>query len=98
MQNYPRTASAGVADFPDCAASVVRAEVARSNALHWVGLSGSPRSQCDPLLTVASQKNQRKAPRWSQGFAESATSLWLHFVASPQRVPVYGHRRRGRPV
>jgi hypothetical protein len=27
MQNYPRTASPGVADFPDCAASVVRAEV-----------------------------------------------------------------------
>jgi len=32
------------------------------------------------------------------GLCRIATSLWLHFVASPQRVPVYGHRRRGRAV
>ncbi len=32
------------------------------------------------------------------GLRRIATSLWLHFVASPQRVPVLGYRRLGRPV
>jgi hypothetical protein len=32
------------------------------------------------------------------GLRRLATSLWLHFVASPQRVPGIGHRRRGSPV
>jgi hypothetical protein len=32
------------------------------------------------------------------GLRRIATSLWLHFVASPQRVPAFGYRRRSQPV
>jgi hypothetical protein len=39
-----------------------------------------------------------QSPTNIAGLRRIATSLWLHFVASPQRVPVFGHRRRGRPV
>jgi hypothetical protein len=39
-----------------------------------------------------------QSPTIIAGLRRIATSLWLHFVASPQRVPVFGHRRRGRPV
>ena len=39
-----------------------------------------------------------RSPTIIAGLRRIATSLWLRFVASPQRVPVVGHRRRGRPV
>jgi hypothetical protein len=39
-----------------------------------------------------------QSPTIIAGLRRIATSLWLHFVASPQRVPVFGHRRRGRSV
>jgi hypothetical protein len=39
-----------------------------------------------------------RSPTIIAGLRRIATSLWPHFVASPQRVPVFGHRRRGRPV
>ena len=32
------------------------------------------------------------------GLRRIATSLWPHFVALPQRAPVYRHRLRGRAV
>jgi len=39
-----------------------------------------------------------QSPTIIAGLRRVATSLWLHFVASPQRVPVFGYRRRGRTV
>jgi hypothetical protein len=39
-----------------------------------------------------------RSPTIIAGLHRVATSLWLHFVASPQRVPVSGYRRRGRAV
>ena len=39
-----------------------------------------------------------RSPTIIAGLRRIATQLCLHFVASPQRVPVFGHRRRGRPV
>lgn len=32
------------------------------------------------------------------GLRRIATSLWLHFVASPQRAPAFGYQRGSRPV
>jgi hypothetical protein len=45
-----------------------------------------------------SKRPNAKSPAIIAGLRRIATSLWLHFVASPQRVPVFSHRRRGRPV
>jgi hypothetical protein len=45
-----------------------------------------------------SKRPNAKSPAIIAGLRRIATPLWLHFVASPQRVPVFGHRRRGRPV
>ena len=39
-----------------------------------------------------------RSPTIIAGLRRIATSLWLHFVALPQRVPGIGHRRRSRPV
>jgi hypothetical protein len=39
-----------------------------------------------------------QSPTVIAGLRRFAISLWLHFVASPQRVPAFGHRRRGRAV
>jgi len=46
----------------------------------------TPRAPASPL----------RSPTIIAGLRRIATSLWLHFVASPQRVPVFGHRRWGR--
>jgi hypothetical protein len=42
--------------------------------------------------------SQTQSPAIIVGLCRIATSLWPHFVASPQRVPVYRYRRRGRAV
>ena len=39
-----------------------------------------------------------QSPTRIAGLCGIATSLWLRFVASPQRVPETGYRRRGRTV
>ena len=39
-----------------------------------------------------------RSPTRFAGLRGIATSLWLRFVASPQRVPEFGYRRRGRTV
>ena len=39
-----------------------------------------------------------KSPTMIAGLRRLATSLWLHFVASPQRMPVFDHRRWRQPV
>jgi hypothetical protein len=58
-----------------------------------------------PWLHSASQgtfgltpEARMQSPTIIAGLRGVATSLWLHFVASPQRVPVSGYRRRGRTV
>ena len=53
----------------------------------WAG-RGSARSSEPPA----------QSPTMIAGLRRIATSLWLHFVASPQRMPGISHRRRGRPV
>lgn len=42
--------------------------------------------------------SQTHSPAIIVGLCRIATSLWPYFVASPQRVPVYRYRRRGRAV
>src|SRR5262245_10747559 len=42
--------------------------------------------------------NQRKAPRWSRGFTGAPHRCGFVPLRLPQRVPVSGYRRRGRPV
>jgi hypothetical protein len=44
------------------------------------------------------RSHQCKAPRSDAGLRGIATLPWLHFVASPQRVPGFGYRLRSRPV
>lgn len=39
-----------------------------------------------------------QSPAIIAGLRRIATSLWLRFVALPQRAPVFDHRPRGRPV
>jgi hypothetical protein len=39
-----------------------------------------------------------QSPAMIVGLHRIATSLWLHFVALPQRVPAVRYRRGGRPV
>jgi hypothetical protein len=41
---------------------------------------------------------QTQSPTLIAGLRRIATSLWLHFVALPQRVPVHQHRRLGGTV
>ena len=53
---------------------------------------GSPATRTPGALQKA------QSPTTIAGLCRFATSLWLHFVASPQRVPGIGHRRRGSPV
>jgi hypothetical protein len=50
---------------------------------HGVGVVSSARTQSPAIIA---------------GLRRVATSLWLLFVASPQRVPVSGYRRRGGTV
>jgi hypothetical protein len=58
-----------------------------------VGHYGGP---CNPRPRPV-QRAPAQSPATSAGLCRIATSLWLHFVASPQRVPV-GYRRRGHQV
>ncbi len=39
-----------------------------------------------------------QSPAMIAGLRRIATSLWLRFVASPQRMPIFRYRRWGRPV
>ncbi len=39
-----------------------------------------------------------QSPAVIAGLRRIATSLWLRFVASPQRMPIFRYRRWGRPV
>jgi hypothetical protein len=46
----------------------------------------------------AARSSQTQSPVIIMGLCSIATSLWPHFVASPQRMPVRGYRRRGPAV
>jgi hypothetical protein len=45
-----------------------------------------------------SKEPPTQSPTMIAGLRRFATSLWLRSVALPQRVPVFGYRRWGRPV
>jgi len=71
----------------------------------WGFLHASLRGEVlDPLSAEVARVHTRRpdlptqSPTIIAGLCWIATSLRLRFVASPQRMPGIGHRRRGRPV
>ena len=71
----------------------------------WGFLDASLRGEVlDPLSAEVARVHTRRpdlptqSPTIIAGLCWIATSLRLRFVASPQRMPGIGHRRRGRPV
>ena len=54
---------------------------------------------CRPTVpTGADGQPPMQSPTMIAGLHGFATCTWLHFVASPQRVPALGHRLRGQTV
>src|SRR6266568_4237651 len=60
-------------------------------------------SYCSPEAGAAITRSKvacapTQSPAMIAGLRRIATSLWLRFVASPQRMPIFRYRRWGRPV
>jgi len=56
------------------------------------------RSEIQAVVRDRAPKAPTQSPAVIAGLRRIATSLWLHFVASPQRMPITRYRRSGRPV
>ena len=60
-------------------------------------------SGCSPEASAGIKRGKvalapTQSPVMIAGPRRIATSLWLHFVASPQRMPIFRYRRWGRSV
>src|SRR6266542_4647862 len=91
------------ASFADRAQAESRARSAtrafRSSCFSWT------KSECDlwgqqvvEMTGAGAPEAPTQSPVVITGLHRIATSLWLHFVASPQRMPVSRYRRGDRPV